>query len=1543
MLVLLILVTFLFALGSPILAQTNNQISIQGRIVDGTDGTNPVTATTSCIAVGADTCDLRADIYSDAVGGTLLWSEIHPDTELGDNAGIFNLKLNSSCNDWSTPAVSGNCNGGAGIDWGTDPTLYVEILFDTDGNGDFVGAEVFTRSEFTSVPFAYYADLAGGVIGGLDTVYDNDTNQALDVDNLAGLEFISTVAGDITFDLQSTGDITFQDNDTTFLTISDTGGLQLDLDSTDNPSFIINNAGTNTAIDLNQTGEGTALDITSGATASDVVSIDGQSLITGDALQVIYDSANLTSGYALRITDDSTDRLTLGDGGALNWLGEAGSNAQFTTGNSNDLFNVLDGNLKVGDGTPDNALDGEDVYIEDSLEVDGTTDFGADVDFNSNEAIAFRIENADGSVSVPLCDAANQGRQYYDTDDDNGYICIESAPSTYSWFNLTQTLAATATKVVTVGTSGDYASIAAAAGYLNTLTGGIILLAPQTHNVTNAVDLDNLTLIGANIEDTVINITGNGALRSRQTQFENLTISVDPGITASSGIDMILEAGANSTITFNWVNFDINGAKFLIDSTEATAPTIEARFESSSATTGTGSIVPDQGSANLNGASGFTVSSQGDSGALNFADWDVSIAGSGNVVTTGVITTTPENTIFVYPGMNLEGAVSSLPVGGVITLLPGTHSITSPINITSDSIKIIGYGDASVISASGFTGGAEVAAIQIGAQDGTNPANNVVLQDFKLEVDGTGASDIHGIRVAGGDDNRVLDVTVQKISGQSGTGTGARIGIFFIDGTVDQLVRPVVKGSRVIGNGGTNYFTDGIHITGGQDYGFAGIWMNGAGVVNALVESNNVDYVRETAAVFIGVEDSSLYNNRFSRMGQGSTGPFGVFMGNSTRINMTANVVTGTLVTGTIAIGIDAVTAAFGPTFSDVVFTSNVLDGTAAGGSGFATGFDVGNGTNSDIDRLTFQNNIIRGASTAVTTRAFNIEGDFDSSIISNNSISGGANTWDDGIFIQSAQAERNILRGNTFEGVTDNIDDNGTDTKQGVAQHQNTVDPTVNDDESNGYTTGTLWINTTTDESFISVDDTTGAAIWNQIDGAGGGPSGTIAYGELYSTGGAGQSIATTWTQINQFTTVGDASGTTPSAASDNITINEDGVYKIELALSLENSATVDLDIAVFLNGVIMPDLQADDFIFNGEKDSIILNGIESLSNGDVLDVRLQAAPTQTITVNESNFNVSTLAGGSISGGAGELDDVYSNDTDKILNVDNAAGLEFVSSTAGNITFDLQSTGDFIIEDSGTPLFAVLDDGSVGIQTNTPLAALDINSAGSAIAPSLIFEGDTDTGIFHPTGNNLAFAANGNEQLRITDNGLRFGGKTSDPGLPQEGDLWFRSDTDNLKFFADGRTQEIQAVAVAQVYESGTTVINGSTPIDWDGANAALRIVDSTYSHATGVNPSEVTINDSGLYKISYNISWDTTANSRRTNSCQMLLNGSAPTPVVGTSHAYSRNNTDDWESNTSTFMYSFTAGDVVEIACESTGSTGSLTTLANQSYMSIELVRRQ
>lgn len=57
-------------------------------------------------------------------------------------------------------------------------------------------------------------------------------------------------------------------------------------------------------------------------------------------------------------------------------------------------------------------------------------------------------------------------------------------------------------------------------------------------------------------------------------------------------------------------------------------------------------------------------------------------------------------------------------------------------------------------------------------------------------------------------------------------------------------------------------------------------------------------------------------------------------------------------------------------------------------------------------------------------------------------------------------------------------INDNFTE----VYQHEETRDPTVNDDTDSSFRVGHWWLRTDTEELFICTDNSAGAAVWKQL-----------------------------------------------------------------------------------------------------------------------------------------------------------------------------------------------------------------------------------------------------------------------------------------------------------------------------------------------------------------------------------------------------------------------------------------------------------------------------
>ncbi len=733
-----------------------------------------------------------------------------------------------------------------------------------------------------------------------------------------------------------------------------------------------------------------------------------------------------------------------------------------------DNLNDINGDISLqfgNDGVPsNNGTITWDLSATDFL-INEPTDLG------QNQIILPVWENLPAPPGSPLA-----GQIYTNTVDGNTYVYSGTV-----WEDITL-ISATASKVISVGTGLDYSDLETGAGYLNTLSGGIMLLSAETHVVTNAVDLTNIILIGKDATQTTVQITGAGQFDTFDTTFISLSLDVD-----AIDDDMALDVqSGTSSLLFEFVDIDVlDSGDSLIDSNAGGAPVLTLKIVQSEQMGTDGVILKDQGVGNISASSAIIVAGSSSNTLLKFEDWNVTIAGSGNVLTSGVISTIPSDTIFVYPGMNLQGAIDSLVSGGSLTILPGVHSISSTLSITVDNVDIAGYGDDSVILASGFTGaGTTTAAVQLGAADGTNPVDGVTLRNFKLEVSGAvGVDDIHGIRTAGGADIVVDNITVQKVAGQSGTAATAKMGIHFIDGTSETLQRPVIKNSRVLGSGGVIYFTDGIHVT--SDSAIGGVFGNNTGIENATISANFVDYVRETAYVFVGVNNSDMINNRSTRMGAAGAG-YGVYIGNVSGVRMDGNVFSGSLGAGSIAIGVESFNSGSLKSTVDSVFINNIVEGESNSGVGFGTGFQVGSGTaNTLVSRNLFQNNTIRGPSNAGGSTAFLMRTNADDNLIADNLIRGVSNAWVNGIQLSSALSERNFIQGNRFVNVTNLILDAGTNTLIENTLHISSVDPAVSDDIADGFLVGTFWLNDTSDSLFISVDDSAGAAVWNSLAGS--------------------------------------------------------------------------------------------------------------------------------------------------------------------------------------------------------------------------------------------------------------------------------------------------------------------------------------------------------------------------------------------------------------------------------------------------------------------------
>lgn len=131
---------------------------------------------------------------------------------------------------------------------------------------------------------------------------------------------------------------------------------------------------------------------------------------SGTAVASFDNAGNLTAASVVGSTsnDLNGEKLTI-DADADTWIDESADDIiDLALGAAAGYWNVLTGNLKVGNGTPDVTMDGEDAYVEGTLEVDGASRFdGAVVNQSTTQLVG--AVNLDGAVDLDgvVTNAAN--------------------------------------------------------------------------------------------------------------------------------------------------------------------------------------------------------------------------------------------------------------------------------------------------------------------------------------------------------------------------------------------------------------------------------------------------------------------------------------------------------------------------------------------------------------------------------------------------------------------------------------------------------------------------------------------------------------------------------------------------------------------------------------------------------------------------------------------------------------------------------------------------------------------------------------------------------------------------------------------------------------------------------------------------------------------------------------------------------------------------------------------------------------------------------
>ena len=110
-------------------------------------------------------------------------------------------------------------------------------------------------------------------------------------------------------------------------------------------------------------------------------------------------------------------------------------------------------------------------------------------------------------------------------------------------------------------------------------------------------------------------------------------------------------------------------------------------------------------------------------------------------------------------------------------------------------------------------------------------------------------------------------------------------------------------------------------------------------------------------------------------------------------------------------------------------------------------------------------------------------------------------------------------------------------------------------------------------------------------------------------------------------------------------------------------------------------------------------------------------------------------------------------------------------------------------------------------------------------------------------------FVGSNNENTRIRSNRIGFAASTSDPGSAAEGDGYYNSSDNQLKFYDGSAWSAIQGSGAVSLTASGT-LSNGQTVIvTSDGKAAGVTTTQITQTVGTAVVADNAQINDCLLY----------------------------------------------------------------------------------------------
>jgi len=253
----------------------------------------------------------------------------------------------------------------------------------------------------------------------------------------------------------------------------------------------------------------------------------------------------------------------------------------------------------------------------------------------------------------------------------------------------------------------------------------------------------------------------------------------------------------------------------------------------------------------------------------------------------------------------------------------------------------------------------------------------------------------------------------------------------------------------------------------------------------------------------------------------------------------------------------------------------------------------------------------------------------------------------------------------------------------------EDTVDPTSNDDSTQGYKNGKHWINTTSKESFYLVDNTAGSAIWTNsaVDVE------NLPIIDLTSTDNTSTIIQSTPTILNWDVETEKDSPFSHSNTVNNsrIVIDEDGTYQINANIRTTSAEQrTQFVIKILIDGVVQSQPYGSAYIRNAGASSDFWTCTATpsplkLNSGQYVEIQIQiesqitSAATGTFQGSDSSFSIISL-----SGAKGEKGDTGSGSNIIIQEND---------STVGTVVDTLNFEGGSSVVDEGSGKATVISE----------------------------------------------------------------------------------------------------------------------------------------------------------------------------------------------------------------------------------------------------------